>query len=674
MLYEQVDFACNTPIKICCVEIDEYPLHMHRNAFEIIYLLEGSMQVDLVNEELQMKPGDIHVCNLHELHRYRGTGEGNAAILLYLNLDAYREDYPELETYLFTSRAIDQESRAMEALRRCLKKLVSEMLVRPVGAAQTLEMGREVLKILMHEFQYYYLGNYRLQSSNIYRHNEVQQDRIRRTVDFMYKNCNKNIRIEDVANRENISPYHLTYILKSGCGMGFRMFLNMVRAEKSAIMILETELSLQHISYEHGFSKYQYFTESFQKVFGMTPLEYRKKYQEETIMHKPVKMRFLDKAVIEDLSGSSSDQFESITIDRAARAEETVFQRYEQVQIDGGSYRHGVQYEYLRVCTKKLGLRVLRVDGGLFLRYKNRNDQLRHILSDFLALYLQLHFYLDDSVDMRQLELILRFLDEQMAVTERHRVQFMLLWEDPAQMGKERPVEELLESYGFSVEHVRPRAPIEGNPLYGSGYMPAFLLRSLYRDDRRLKEALSLTDGWDSDGEKWSDFALWTSQGLKKPAWYLHQMLRQMGDRLLFSGDSYFVTSGRKGNDFQILFYHYDDSCDSLFDDTHGETARSTLVHSIEQKGLSEKVFSINIENIYGAYVIKKYRLACHDFLSVYDPAALPVDTATEETKFVLDQIFSPDVSLHVVKAEGSYQIEQSLEPFHIMLITFEKV
>ena len=39
---------------------------------------------------------------------------------------------------------------------------------------------------------------------------------------------------------------------------------------------------------------------------------------------------------------------------------------------------------------------MLRVDGGLFLRYKNRNDQLRHILSDFLALYLQLHFYLDD--------------------------------------------------------------------------------------------------------------------------------------------------------------------------------------------------------------------------------------------------------------------------------------
>lgn len=61
-------------------------------------------------------------------------------------------------------------------------------------------------------------------------------------------------------------------------------------------------------------------------------------------------------------------------------------------------------------------------------------------------------------------------------------------------------------------------------------------------------------------------------------------------------------------------------------------------------------------------------------FCRVYDPAALSVDTATEETKFVLDQIFSPDVSLHVVKAEGSYQIEQSLEPFHIMLITFEKV
>lgn len=72
--------------------------------------------------------------------------------------------------------------------------------------------------------------------------------------------------------------------------------------------------------------------------------------------------------------------------------------------------------------------------------------------------------------------------------------------------------------------------------------------------------------------------------------------------------------------------------------------------------------------------MIKKYRLACHDLLSVYDPSVLAVDTAAEETKLALDQIFSPEVSLHVVKSRGSYQIEQSMEPFHIMLITFERV
>ena len=589
MLYEQVEFEQNMPLKVCYVKIDEYPFHMHRNAFELIYLLEGTLETDLVNEALEMKAGDIHVCNPHELHRYRGNGEDNAAVLLYLNLDAYHEEYPDLETYLFTSRAINQSSWEMEALRRCLKKLVSEVLTKTVTEARSLELGLEVLKILTREFQYYYLGNYRLQSSNIYKYNEVQQDRIRRTVDYMYKNCNKNIRIEDVANRENISTYHLTYILKSGCGMGFRMFLNMVRAEKSAIMILETELSLQHIAYEHGFSKYQYFTESFQKVFGMSPLAYRELYQKETILHRPVRITVLDHPALETLPGGLADQFEEIRLNLAEPGGNEPFRRYEQVRIYGGCYRHGAHYEELRVCTKRLGVRVLRIDKELFLRYKNRLDELKHILADFLALYLQLHFYLDSSVDSRQMELVLRFLDETLALSERQRVRFKLMAEGPETQGKGRALESLLRSYGFSAEPAEAEEDIGENPFYGSGYMPAFLLHGLYCGDIRFKGALSLTDSRDSDGERYGDFALLTSHGLKKPVWHLHQLLRQMGDRLIASGPSYFVTCGRKETDFQVLIYHYDESCDHLFDDVRGETDRNQLVHSIEQKGLCEK-------------------------------------------------------------------------------------
>ena len=38
---------------------------------------------------------------------------------------------------------------------------------------------------------------------------------------------------------EHISANHLTNILKNGCGVGFRTFLNMARVEKSAAMLLE---------------------------------------------------------------------------------------------------------------------------------------------------------------------------------------------------------------------------------------------------------------------------------------------------------------------------------------------------------------------------------------------------------------------------------------------------
>ena len=104
--------------------------------------------------------------------------------------------------------------------------------------------------------------------NNAYKGNELQLRRIRRITDYIYRNYNKPIRIEDVAAMEHISANHLTNILKNGCGVGFRTFLNMARVEKSAAMLLEGGKGLQTIAYECGFSKYKYFSDSLKRAFA----------------------------------------------------------------------------------------------------------------------------------------------------------------------------------------------------------------------------------------------------------------------------------------------------------------------------------------------------------------------------------------------------------------------
>ena len=114
---------------------------------------------------------------------------------------------------------------------------------------------------------------------------------------------------------EHISANHLTNILKNGCGVGFRTFLNMARVEKSAAMLLEGGKGLQTIAYECGFSKYKYFSDSFEKSFRTTPQQYRRRYQSRTIAVQAYSCRALEGQELELLLQKFCRKSEEISLD-----------------------------------------------------------------------------------------------------------------------------------------------------------------------------------------------------------------------------------------------------------------------------------------------------------------------------------------------------------------------
>ena len=94
MLYETIAFPDNAPLQCSIVEVEEYPFHMHDDVLEIMFALEGSFELTVVNNVLDMKAGDIYVSCPRELHRLcayphtRGT-----VMLLHINVEAYRRSF-----------------------------------------------------------------------------------------------------------------------------------------------------------------------------------------------------------------------------------------------------------------------------------------------------------------------------------------------------------------------------------------------------------------------------------------------------------------------------------------------------------------------------------------------------------------------------------------------------
>jgi two-component system response regulator YesN len=79
-----------------------------------------------------------------------------------------------------------------------------------------------------------------------------------------------------VAQAVHISPYYLSHLFKEELGVTFIGYLTKVRIEQAKILLLETNLTIQQISYMVGYQDSSYFTKVFKKLEGRTPTQFRR--------------------------------------------------------------------------------------------------------------------------------------------------------------------------------------------------------------------------------------------------------------------------------------------------------------------------------------------------------------------------------------------------------------
>ena len=79
----------------------------------------------------------------------------------------------------------------------------------------------------------------------------------------------------EVARHARVSESHLSRLIRQRTGQSFSELLNRHRIERSAQLLLRTDLPLLTIALEVGFSDQSYFGRVFRKRYGLTPDQYR---------------------------------------------------------------------------------------------------------------------------------------------------------------------------------------------------------------------------------------------------------------------------------------------------------------------------------------------------------------------------------------------------------------
>lgn len=256
----------------------EMPYHQH-DSTEIMYMISGICRIDVKvgdsEKSLTLKKGEFMVLDADVPHRLIVE---QAVSCRMLNVEF---GFMETEGRALSLRQIAGEEQEVSfLLNRPFPYLVlaDQEEVYPVLRSLVLELdqrgteGRMMTHMLFIQLLVCIARLYDERERS-----EVQQSEfyIKRSVDFLHQNYDRNIQVKDVAAEVNLHPGYLHRVFRRGTGRTITEYLTMIRMEKAKMLLEQTDIPIHEISDYVGVGSRQYFHMLFKKYTETTPVEYR---------------------------------------------------------------------------------------------------------------------------------------------------------------------------------------------------------------------------------------------------------------------------------------------------------------------------------------------------------------------------------------------------------------
>ncbi|MCR5686623.1 MAG: response regulator [Lachnospiraceae bacterium] len=100
---------------------------------------------------------------------------------------------------------------------------------------------------------------------------------VKQAIEYIDKNAGKEISLNEISEKLNISSYYFSKLFKEEMKEGFVEYLTRTRVEKAKEMLKDPARSIKEVGSDCGYSDPNYFSRIFKKATGMTPTEYRER-------------------------------------------------------------------------------------------------------------------------------------------------------------------------------------------------------------------------------------------------------------------------------------------------------------------------------------------------------------------------------------------------------------
>jgi AraC-like DNA-binding protein len=234
----------------------------------LILVIDGEIEIETDQRFYKLQEQDLLLINRNQLYEVKGNAS-NGVILLNISdafFDEYYEEYrnSRFECY---SQEIDMGREGMlNNIRKYLIKIMISYYRK--DESYKIEIQSYLCEILLN-----LIRGFKKKGSPSEKL-DVTDDRLTQIIDYMEKNYQYPITLEEMAKKTYLSTAYLSRYFKQKMGMGFSRYLMNIRLKHSIKELLYTDHTIAQISMNNGFPNTKSFTTLFKEEYGVTPHHY----------------------------------------------------------------------------------------------------------------------------------------------------------------------------------------------------------------------------------------------------------------------------------------------------------------------------------------------------------------------------------------------------------------
>lgn len=274
-----VGYSKYEKLKIRVFDKKEEKEHFHQE-IELLYLLEGTMELTVGDKEIHLETDDVIVINPNKKHGFRASDD-----ILFAQLSIAYEmvsDIFQTTEVIFWCDSTKGDNEQFAELRSVLKQLLNHYLSTQGNVVNFghIALCYQVMDLLS--------TNFLVQAAD--KENMSEEDRFEYRImqinNYIRGNYQQPISIKDLSEKLYLSNGYLSRFFKKNYGMSFVEYLTNIRLYHAVDEILYSDQPITRIAYDNGFTSIAVFNKSFKKAYGETPSEMRKKTNGQKKVHE----------------------------------------------------------------------------------------------------------------------------------------------------------------------------------------------------------------------------------------------------------------------------------------------------------------------------------------------------------------------------------------------------